>query len=294
MSAPAVVVIDPVTRDAPVPVAQRLRAADADAPVVRVTDLGVTRGDGVFETIAVVDGHPQAMRPHLERLQRSAAMLDMPALDLDTVAAAVRRAADLHEPAPSLLVKVVVTRGVEGTEQPTAWAHAFAGPDYSGEHGEGAAVVTLDRGYRSDVAQTSPWLLQGAKTLSYAVNRAALREAARRGAEDVIFVSTDGFVLEGPTASVVARFGEVFATPRTDLGILAGTTQAAAFALLQAQGFETTYRAIARTELDGVDGLWLVSSGRQVVPVRRLDDRDVPLDRELTAVLLKGLLARTE
>lgn len=294
MSAPAVVVIDPVTRDAPVPVAQRLRAADADAPVVRVTDLGVTRGDGVFETIAVLGGHPQAMRPHLERLQRSAAMLDMPALDLDTVAAAVRRAADLHEPAPSLLVKVVVTRGVEGAEQPTAWAHAFAGPDYSGEHGEGAAVVTLDRGYRSDVAQTSPWLLQGAKTLSYAVNRAALREAARRGAEDVIFVSTDGFVLEGPTASVVARFGEVFATPRTDLGILAGTTQAAAFALLQAQGFETTHRAITRTELDGVDGLWLVSSGRQVVPVRRLDDRDVPLDRELTAVLLKGLLARTE
>lgn len=294
MGAPAVVVIDPVTRDGTVTVAARLHPVDADTPVVRVADLGVTRGDGVFETIAVVDGHPQALRPHLERLQHSAAMLDMPPLDLDAVEAAVRRAVELHEPLPSLLVKVVVTRGIEGVEDPTAWAHAFAGPDYSGEQSEGVAVVTLDRGYRSDVAETSPWLLQGAKTLSYAVNRAALREAARRGADDVIFVSTDGSVLEGPTASVIARFGDVFATPKTDLGILAGTTQAAAFEVIEAQGFATAYRAITRAELDDADGLWLVSSGRQIVPVRRLDDRELPLDRELTAVLLKGLLARTE
>ncbi len=53
----------------------------------------------------------------------------------------------------------------------------------------------LDRGYRHDAERTSPWLLAGAKTLSYAVNRAMLREAARRGADDAIFVSSDGYVL---------------------------------------------------------------------------------------------------
>src|SRR5690625_3744673 len=66
-------------------------------------------------------------------------------------------------------------------------------------------VVTLDRGLASTVVDTSPWLLPGAKTLSYAVNMAATREAVRRGAEDVLFVSTDGYALEGPTSTLLVR-----------------------------------------------------------------------------------------
>lgn len=290
----AVVLIEPVTTGTDTPLAERLRPLDPDAAALRVTDLGVTRGDGVFETIAVVDGRPQALRPHLERLAGSAGMVGLPELDLAAVEAAVHRAVELHGPDPSVLVKVVVTHGVEGSGTPTAWAYAFPSPDYTREQTDGLAVVTLDRGYRSDVAETSPWLLQGAKTLSYAVNRAALREAARRGADDVVFVSTDGLVLEGPTSSVLARFGDTVATPSADLGILAGTTQAAAFAILEAHGLATEYRPITRAELDRCDGLWLVSSGRQVAPVHRLDDRPLPVDRDLTAALLAGLLARTE
>ena len=83
---------------------------------------------------------------------------------------------------------------------------------------------------RHDVAETSPWLLAGAKSLSYAVNRAAQREAARRGAHDVIFVSSDGYALEGPTSNVILLADGVVRTPQTDQGILAGTTQAAVFA----------------------------------------------------------------
>lgn len=82
--------------------------------------------------------------------------------------------------------------------------------------------MTLDRGYRSDVAATSPWLLQGAKTLSYAVNMAALREARRRGADDVVFVSTDGLILEGPSSTVISRRGDEFVTPPQNSGSCRG------------------------------------------------------------------------
>src|SRR2546423_559398 len=47
--------------------------ADPDAPQLRVDDLGVLRGDGVFETILVVDGKPRELGPHLDRLGRVAA-----------------------------------------------------------------------------------------------------------------------------------------------------------------------------------------------------------------------------
>ena len=103
--------------------------------------------------------------------------------------------------------------------------------------------MSLDRGYRHDVAETSPWLLQGAKTLSYATNRAALREAARRGADDVIFVSSDGFALEGPTSNVIVRNGDRVRTPQTDQGILAGTTQASVFEFFEARGIRDVVRA---------------------------------------------------
>src|SRR5690625_7099343 len=78
-------------------------------------------------------------------------------------------------------------------------------------------VVTLDRGLASTVVDTSPWLLPGAKTLSYAVNMAATREAVRRGAEDVLFVSTDGYALEGPTSTLLVRHGDVLDRKSTRL-----------------------------------------------------------------------------
>ncbi len=41
---------------------------DPHARAVRVTDHGLTVGDGVFETLKVVDGRPFALGPHLDRL----------------------------------------------------------------------------------------------------------------------------------------------------------------------------------------------------------------------------------
>ena len=63
--------------------------------------------------------------------------------------------------------------------------------------------MTLARGLPAEGAADMPWLLAGAKTLSYAVNMAALRHAERQGAGDVIFVSSEGNILEGPRSTVV-------------------------------------------------------------------------------------------
>jgi 4-amino-4-deoxychorismate lyase len=270
---------------------------DADAPQVRLMDLGLTRGDGVFETISVVNGHPQALEPHLQRLAHSALLLDLPEPDLDVWRHAVlagigdyrqRSGADgTHE----LYAKLILTRGVEGTGRPSGWVFVDAAEDFSAAR-QGIRVVTLDRGYRHDVADTSPWLLQGAKTLSYAANRAALREAGRRGADDVIFVSSDGFALEGPTSNVIVRNGGTVRTPQTDQGILAGTTQASVFAFFEQRGFETSYEQIPADELALADELWLVSSVRQAAPIADLDGTAFSVDAELSDALNAFLLSR--
>jgi len=281
--------------------------ADVAAPQLSVLDLGVTRGDGIFETISLGNGHLQALEPHLARFAHSAAMLDLPTPDADHWRAAiVEVAAHLVDPSGKPVdegfVKIVMTRGVEGGSgsllpgamAPTGWALAAVAPDHGPARRNGIRVILLDRGYRHDIAQTSPWLLAGAKTLSYAINRGVYREAARRSADDALFVSSDGFLLEGAVSNLVLKRGQTLLTPRTDLGILAGTTQADIFTWASGRGFATEYAMLTVDDLAGADAAWLVSSGRHAAPIRAVDGVERSIDTELTSEINAYLHARTE
>ena len=276
--------------------------ADLTVPQLSVLDLAATRGDGIFETISVGDGHLQALEPHLERFARSAEMLDLPAPDAAHWRAAIREVADGLGRVDEGFVKIVMSRGIEGPSgallpgagTPTGWALAAVAPDHRAARRDGIRVVLLDRGYRHDIAQTAPWLLAGAKTLSYAINRGVFREAARRGADDAVFVSSDGYLLEGAVSNLVVRRGRTLLTPRTDLGILAGTTQADLFRWAEGEGIATEYTLLPVDQLSEVDAAWLVSSGRHAAPIRSVDGRDLDVDHELTARFNDFLHARTE
>jgi len=266
----------------------------SDSPQLRVMDLAATRGDGVFETISLGDGHAQALEPHLRRFAHSAALLELPPPDLDAWRTAVLATAAALGPVAEGFVKIVLTRGVEGSDTPTGWAFAASSPDHTPARTTGIRIVLLDRGYRHDVAQTSPWLLAGAKSLSYAVNRAAFREAARRGADDALFLSSDGYLLEGAVSNLVLRDGRRLRTPRTDLGILEGTTQHDIFTWAEAEGYECSYELLTPDDLAGADAAWLVSSVRHAAPIRAVDGVERSVDRDLSDAINGYLRGRTE
>ncbi len=270
------------------------RVLPADQPALRATVLAATRGDGIFETAAIRDGRVQAAGAHLARFARSAAMLDLPAPDPEVYAAAIERGIVLLGDASDVAVKYVLTRGDEEdrTVGPIGWAHVHVSEDFTAARRDGVSVVLLSRGYALDVTQTAPWLLQGAKTLSYAVNRAALREAARRGADDVLFTTTDGYVLEGPTSSLVARFGSTLVTTPPEAGVLPGTTQQGMFAYAAGVGLATEFRDIRVDEIAAADALWLTSSVRLAVPVTAVDAVPRPHDDTLTAAVNAFLIGR--
>lgn len=259
------------------------RLVDPGTPQLTVTELAATRGDGVFETVGVVDGRPLKVARHLARLQQSARMLDLPAQDVAVWDAAVREVAAALPASADSYVKLVLSRGDEVGEAPTGWAYARTHHGFSDLQREGLRVVLLDRGYPHDVAQRSPWLLQGAKTLSYAVNRASHREAVRRGADDVVYLASDGYLLEGPTSTIMLRTGRTLRTSRTDIGILAGTTQAELFEWGAEQGYECVYDLLTPEDLADADAAWLVSSLRLAVPVRSVEGVPKIVDAGLTA-----------
>ncbi|WP_292831002.1 aminodeoxychorismate lyase [Microbacterium sp.] len=263
---------------------------DPAAPALPVGELSAQRGDGVFESIGVVDGHAQRVTAHLERLAHSARLCDLPAPHLGQWRQAVARAA-AHAGSGESVIKLILSRGIEGGQSPTGWVTAAPAADFAAQRTDGIRVVTLDRGYAVDAPARAPWLLLGAKTLSYAVNMAAIREGSRRGADDVVFTSSDGFVLEAPTASLILRRGDTFITPAPTGGILHGTTQVGVFAHLAAEGFEVAYATLTVADLHTADAAWLVSSIRLAAPIIDIDGRPLHLERELTASMNAYLLS---
>jgi 4-amino-4-deoxychorismate lyase len=273
------------------------RVADAATAQLTVLDQGVTRGDGIFESALYTDGIVRKLDAHLARLRVSASTCDLLIPHEEAWRAAIATAVaqfNAATPSEEAVVKLVATRGTEGTAHGTSWVMVSAAPELGRRQRQsGVSVIFLDRGYDSKVAERAPWLLMGAKTLSYAVNMAALRHAKKQGADDVIFVSSDGIVLEGPTSTVLIahRDGDTkrLITPTLETGILPGTTQGAIFIAAREAGWELGYGPLTPENLLDADGVWLVSSVRLLTPVNSIDGsaigRDAQLHAELTAMV---------
>ena len=257
---------------------------DPAEPLLFADDLAAVRGDGVFETLLVRDGGACLVESHLRRLVQSAKMMDLPEPDLPAWRAAIDVAVAQWTAAGSDegALRLVYSRGRESGSTPTAYLTVNPVADrVAATRRDGLAAVLLDRGLPSAGVDAMPWLVAGAKTLSYAVNMAALRHAAAGGAGDVIFVSTDGCVLEGPRSTVViAAEGDdrrtCLYTPPPWYPILRGTTQQALFEVARDKGYDCDYRVLRPADLFAAQGVWLVSSITLAARVHTLDGRLLP------------------
>ncbi|MGB6205845.1 aminodeoxychorismate lyase [Mycobacterium sp.] len=256
------------------------------SPLLFADDLAAVRGDGVFETLLVRDGKPCLIEAHLGRLSHSAKLLDLPQPDLPGWRHAIDLAARqwAADTAGEAAMRLVYSRGRERGSTPTAYVTVNPIADrIAAARRDGVAAVTLPRELPATGVEAMPWLLAGAKTLSYAINMAALRHAAAHGAGDVIFVSSDGYVLEGPRSTVVIAVGAAAAgdsvcllTPPPWYPILRGTTQQALFGVARAKGYDCDYRALRVADLFAAQGIWLVSSMTLAARVHTLDGRVLP------------------
>ncbi|QLY31600.1 aminodeoxychorismate lyase [Nocardia huaxiensis] len=264
---------------------------DPDAPLLYADDIGVLRGDGVFETVLVRNGEACALESHLARLRKSAEALELPAPDLDAWRLAVWTAAEEWGKDREGLLRLILTRGRDSelghaSDRPANGSGDLAGAEPAGTgyvlvlpvpervktaRTEGVSVITLSRGISVDLAQAAPWQLLGAKTLSYATNMSALRFAQRMGADDVIFTSTEHRVLEGPRSTVVVARGNQLITPPAKIGVLPGTTQRALFAQAEKAGWECKYEPLFTADLITADSVWMLSSVTLAARVKSLD-----------------------
>lgn len=252
---------------------EAVRASDA---AVSVFDIGFQRGYGCFEAMRAYNGEPFRLQQHLDRLERSAANLQIPIRSIDNVAEWCRAVSAPGEG----VVRVFVTGGLDmsvpGTDNqiivfmqplpdvPTAFTLDFVDAPW---HPDGRVSE-----------------LTGAKTLSYGPNLAATIAAKARGFDDAILVGAAGTVLEGPTFSIGWVSDGVVYTPSLDANILESVTRAVTIEAAGALGIDVVEGSFPKASLLDADEVFVMSTVREVSPVELLHETRFP-HGEVTASL---------
>jgi 4-amino-4-deoxychorismate lyase len=240
---------------------------DPEEPVLRADDEALARGRAVFETLRVYRGVPFRLREHLGRLTRSASSVGIAPPDVPELERLVALSLGAAARADAVLRLYWTPGPTDGSGTPVGMALVSALPEWiepARERGQRLASLEVPRRH-------TPWLLAGTKSTSYAVHIAAELEAKRRGADDALFVDSDGVVLEGPVTNVWWRSGRTLFTPSLDLGILAGETRAVLLDLAPHVGCSVEEGAFALELLLAAEEVFTSSSVREVMPVVAVD-----------------------
>jgi branched-chain amino acid aminotransferase len=237
-----------------------------DDAVVSAYDHGLTVGDGVFETAKVVDGSPFALTRHLYRLAASARGLGLPEPDLDLVRRAVADVLGSGRLTGPGRLRITYTGGLSplGSDRGSTGPTLVVAVAPSTPWPATAAVATVPW-VRNERAATA-----GLKTTSYADNVVALAFAKRRGANEALLANTVGDLCEGTGSNVFLVLDGRVITPTLASGCLAGITRA-----LVLDWCDVTETDVPIGALDEAEEVFLTSSTRDVMPVRRIDDRDL-------------------
>jgi branched-chain amino acid aminotransferase len=222
-----------------------------DEALIPVADDGLLRGDGGFEVMRVYDGRPFALDDHFARLGRTCAGLrlqaDLEALRAEALAL-VERAGE-----PESLLRLVVTRGGRRI--------AIAEPLPARPATARVATVTY----------APSRVLNGLKTLSYAGNMLAGRLAKEQGADEALFVTPHGRVLEGPTWTFFwVRDGRLLTPPLAD-GILDSITRARLL-----EELDVVEAPCTLDDVGAAEEAFIASSVREVMPIAAVDEIALP------------------
>jgi branched-chain amino acid aminotransferase len=232
-------------------------------------DRGFTLGDGVFETMRARDGTVFRLDRHLARLDRALAALEIPAPRQlrDWVADAAAAAGS-----PEAGIRLTVTRGPGPAgvapppqSRPTVAISVGPLPLFPPSIYTDGLKAHIASGRRNEFAMTA-----GLKTLAYVDAVAALFEARRAGADEALFLDTQGHCSEATASNLFAWTGDALVTPPVSCGALPGITREAVVELARADGVTVAERVLGPDELLAAREAFLTSSLRGIAPLVRV------------------------
>ncbi len=239
-----------------------------------ISDRGLLLADGVFETLVVEGGRAWLLEEHLDRWQRSAALLALPpppdgAIVQPLIAEAIHRSGigDASGPSPCGALRLNWSRGSGGggggrgiaipsNGTPSFWLQLSAiEPCF-----QPVRVIVSPTEERSATS-----LLSRCKSFAYGPSIQARRQAREAGADDALLRSSAGGLCCGTTANLLVRRNGTWITPPLSGGCLPG--------VMRQQALDCgliVERPIQEQELLSCEAAWLINS-LSCRPISHLD-----------------------
>jgi 4-amino-4-deoxychorismate lyase len=264
---------------------------------ISLNDRGLNYGDGVFETLAVVDNRPQHWERHLHRLRDGAHRLGIsPPSDLDWWAD-FRSLQKLHAPSPRSVLKLMLTRGEGGrgyappvTPQPTRIVRLLEWPTWP--------ATLADTGVRVAICRTrlgrNP-ALAGIKHLNRLEQVLASAEiAALEGIQDGIMLDVENNVIESTKANLFVVKNGGLLTPQLHHAGICGVMRELILEEARRSGLPVFETSMCLSAVSEADEAFLCNSLIGIWPIRTIESTERyhfeigPITQWLQQALKKG------
>lgn len=237
---------------------------------IDATDRGLHYGDGLFETIAVINGQPLFWREHIERLYRGCERLSIPAPE---AALLLKEALQLCTGSTRAVLKVIVTRGSGGRgyrppplPQPNRIIAIYPWPDYPQELWEAGIVLR----YCSTPLACNP-VLAGIKHLNRLEQVVARTEWDDEAISEGLMMNHRGEVIEGTQSNLfMVKDGRLY-TPDLEQCGVAGIMRRVILKQAGELGIDIRITSLNREALAQADEIFVCNSIIGIWPVRQLE-----------------------
>jgi D-alanine transaminase len=263
---------------------------------VGVEDRGFQFADGVYEVIRLYNGKPFTLEQHLQRLERSAAGIDLKIpLDSASLTREIRALLTRCQLGDGMIY-LQLTRGqstrnhIFPNSKPTLLFYARAlDPAPEPGAGEGAKLFAVP-----DERWKRCWI----KSIALLPNVLAKNQAIAAGADEAVFIENDR-VTECSASNIFAVSGRRLITHPVGSKVLPGITRAILLELAPSIGLEIDERAFNEEEARRADELFITSTTREISWVARWNGRYIgqgrcgPHTKKLHEALRQRILAQT-
>ena len=243
---------------------------DPQELVLPICDRGLNLGDGLFETIQILNGKPQLLNEHMERLQKSSLVLGL------STPPKVNEIQKLIDENPLEIVSRkkdailrlnwsrgnALSRGIKisSVQKESSKANFWIEINLTKPSFTTVNTMISTNEYRNEKSS-----LSFCKTLSYTQSIKAKRDANIDGYDDAILLNTSGKLCCGSTSNILIYRENKWLTPSKESGCLPG--------IMRQQGISKKIIYEANLSPDPkLDDYWMLINSVGCHPIKKINN----------------------